>query len=289
MKKCTPGVNGTCLLYEHHKEAEKSNVTYSRTNMFCWMFYQENTGSTVPVHDLEVIRTNLFLGSSVFGCESYRVFSDVAVWLSPGKVETVKVEDVDNNFYFAKRKFNGHWINSNMHIAAWKKIKEENMWASKDWTIKVDQDAVFLPSRLREKLLTYEVTENGIYIENCEYQQYGFFGPLEIFSRQAAATLMVNLDDCKAALNYMSGSDKNVQSEPWGEDVFVQRCMDLHGVDKVPDFTVYFDTYCLAKVPKSQKKNFRTWRPDCATTNTAVIHPFLTPKHYFECLKATQR
>merc|ERR1711972_110216 len=130
-----------------------------------------------------------------------------ATWLSPGEVETVKVEDVDNNFYYAKRKFNGHWINANMHIAAWKKIKEENMWSSKDWTIKVDADAVFLPMRLREKLGSIGVTDNGIYLENCKYVKFGFFGNLEVFSRQAFSTLLSNMDDCKSALNYMASEE----------------------------------------------------------------------------------
>jgi len=256
--------------------------------MFCWIFYQGVTGVTVPVYDLELIRTNLFLGTSIFGCESYRVYSDTATWLSPGSVETVKLEDVDNNFYYAKRKFNGHWINANMHIAAWKKIKEENMWSSKDWTIKVDADTVFLPVRLREKLDTFEVTPNGIYIENCKFQNYGFYGAIEIISRQAVATLIEGLDDCKKSLNYMGSDNKILKNEPWGEDVFVQSCMDLKGVDKVPAFDVATDALCKASVPEGEKKN-KKWRPDCATTKTPMMHPFMTTKHYFDCLKETQR
>merc|ERR1712228_773115 len=93
------------------------------------------------------------------------------------------------------------------------KIKEENMWSSKDWTIKVDADAVFLPMRLREKLSTVEVTGNGIYLENCKYVKFGFFGNLEVFSRQAFSTLLANIDDCKSSLNYM-GSEEDYGKEP---------------------------------------------------------------------------
>jgi len=286
MKKCTPGKDGTCLTHEVFAPAQKSDVTYSTTNLFCFIFYQHETGCTVPTQDLELIRTNLFLGTSIFGCESYRVFSDISTWLSPGKVETVKIEDVDGNFHFAKRKFNGHWINSNMFIQTWRKIKEENMWSNKDWTVKVDADTVFLPMRLRENLGQVEVTTNGIYLDNCKYEHYGFFGALEVISRQAAATLMANLDDCKASLNYM-GREKLLKYEPWGEDVFVQRCMDLHGVDKVSGFDFVTDGLCKATVPEGQKKN-KKWKPDCATTKTAALHPFMKTKDYFDCLKATQ-
>merc|ERR1719411_2222251 len=289
MQKCIPGVNGTCLAHKLFSSAQKSDVTYSTTNLFCLAFYQHETGCTKKTSDLDLLRTQLFLGASIFGCESYRVFSDTATWLSPGEVDTVKVEDVENNFYYAKRKFNGHWINANMHIAAWKKIKEEDMYSSKDWTVKVDTDAVFLPSRLRTILETTEVTPNGIYIENCKYQNYGFYGALEVISLEGAKKLMANLDVCKKELNYMGSDEKILRNEPWGEDVFVQRCMDLHGVDKVSNFHIAKDSLCLATVPEGQKKN-KKFRHDCSTVKTeAIIHTFHSPKNYFNCLQLTQQ
>merc|ERR1712014_419909 len=147
---------------------------------------------------------------------------------------TVKVNDVNGDFHFAKRKKTGTWINSNMFIQTWKAIKDEGVWAGKDWTVKVDVDAVFLPIRLRNYIGKLEVTENGIYLE-----------------------------DCKTALNYL-GHEKLTGNEPWGEDLFAQRCMDLHGVDKVQAFDINTDASCAAWRPEGQKKN-RKWRPDCAT------------------------
>merc|ERR1711997_508781 len=94
-----------------------------------------------------------------------------------------------------------------------KKIKEEGLWANRDWTVKVDIDAVFLPMRLRERLGQVEVTENGIYLENCKYVNFGFFGSLEVFSHNAAANYMANLDDCTTTLNY-KGHEKNRKWRP---------------------------------------------------------------------------
>merc|ERR1712217_467423 len=289
MKACTPGVDGTCLSQVVTSEASKSDVTYSATNLFCFSFYTAETGSTKPSYELQLLRTNLFLGTSIFGCESYRVFSDISTWLSPGKVETVKVDDVENNFHFAKRKFNGHWINSNMFIQMGKKVKEENMWSSKDWTVKVDADSVFLPMRLREYLSKVEVTSNGIYLENCKEANFGFFGSLEVFSHRAMATYLANIDNCKASLNYL-GREKLHSYEPWGEDLFAQRCMDLHGVDRVDALNITTDALCEGCVPKAFKKQKKgSWKPDCATTYPPVIHPMMKSKDYFDCLKATQR
>merc|ERR1712024_16743 len=105
----------------------------------------------------------------------------------------------------------------NMFIATWKMIKDEGAWSKWDWTVKVDVDAVFLPIRLRQYLGQVEVTNNGIYLENCKYVNYGFFGSLAVVSHDAAATYMANLDDCKSALNYM-GHEKITGNQAWGED-----------------------------------------------------------------------
>merc|ERR1712141_447772 len=156
----------------------------------------------------------------------------------------IKVDDSTGDFHFAKRKKTGTWINSNIFIAAWKAIKEEGAWSSKDWTVKVDADAVFLPIRLREYLGKVEVTDAGIYLENCKYVSFGIFGSLEVLSHNAAATFMTNLDDCKTSLNYL-GREKLTGNAPWG--------------------------------PEGQKKNAK-WSPDCATTMTPAIHHFKTPK-----------
>merc|ERR1711870_193423 len=122
---------------------------------FCWAFYTADTGSTKKSYELELLRTQLFLGASIFGCEEYRVYSDVDTWISPGKINTIKVDDVEGNFHFAKRKRVGKWVNSNMFLQAWRKMK-------------VDIDAVFLPIRLRQYLGQVEVTDNGIYLETCK-------------------------------------------------------------------------------------------------------------------------
>merc|ERR550539_352336 len=56
---------------------------------------------------------------------------------------------------------------------------------------------------LRQKLGQVEVTANGMYFENCKYVRFGFFGNLEVISRQGVATYLANIDDCKQSLNYM--------------------------------------------------------------------------------------
>jgi len=289
LKECTPGgENGTCIAQIEEVPSHNSDVSNSGTTLFCFAFYTENTGSTKPSTELALLRTQYFLGASLFGCEAYQVYSDVLTWIAPDphKYETVKVDDTDNDFHQEKRKKTGTWINANMFIATWKVIKTEGLWKDKDWTIKVDADAVFLPQRLRERLQTQEVTDNGIYVENCKFVNYGLFGNLEIFSQKAAETYMNRLDDCKKTLNYL-GKEKDAGFEAWGEDLFAQRCMDKYGVDKVTIFDITTDGACKADRPEDQKEN-KKWQPDCATTKSPAMHPFKLPKDYFDCLKDTQ-
>ena len=58
-----------------------------------------------------------------------------------------KVEDVEHEFHFAKRKHMGTWINTGMYRQVWKAIYEKGTYASYDWTIKADVDAVFFPGK----------------------------------------------------------------------------------------------------------------------------------------------
>merc|ERR1712141_370253 len=287
MKSCTPGVDGTCHTNAPAMVAShQSEFTDAKNTLFCWAFYTADTGSTKQSFELELLRTQLFLGASLFGCEEYRVYSDVDTWLSPKGINTIKVNDAEGNFHFAKRKKAGTWVNSNMFIATWRMIKDEGAWAKWDWTVRVDVDAIFLPSRLRTYLANVEVTNNGIYLETCKYVNFGFFGSLAVVSHDAAGTYMANLDDCKASLNYM-GREKDTGNQPWGEDLFQQRCMDLHRVDKVAAYNLNTDAACAAWRPEGQKKNGK-WRPDCAVTQTPGIHSFKKTQDYFDCLKATQ-
>ena len=75
-------------------------------------------------------------------------------------------------------------------------------WADKDWAVKVDTDAVVLPSRLRTKMMAREMTSNGVYLESCKYVSYDFFGNLEVVNRMAAQAYIVNINDCVASPDY---------------------------------------------------------------------------------------
>ena len=77
---------------------------------------------------------------------------------------------------------------------------------------------------------------------------------------------------------------------PYGEDLFMQKCLDAKGVNKISNFTSTTTGTCQAHLPKALRKvKGLKWKPDCASTKTVALHPFKKPYDYFTCLAATQR
>merc|ERR1712232_1100011 len=97
-------------------------------------------------------------------------------------------------------------------------------------------------------------------------------GNLEVFSKNAFGTLLTQMEDCYAGLNWKVGI-KNGKYGPMGEDLFAQTCLDKVGVRRVEAFDITTDGACPADRPADQKKN-KKWQPNCATVPTAAMHPF---------------
>jgi len=287
LNKCSPGKDGWCSELKNTKPVS----AYPGQRLFCMSFYTENTGSTKESHELSLLRTQLFLGASLFGCPKWAVYSDTDTWLTPGPPElrTIKVDDVDGDFHLFKRKKQGTWVNAMMFYQAWKNIREKSLFDNSDYFVKVDADAVFLPQRLLDTLKGYKEPAEGIYVENCRKVQYGFFGNLEIVSATGFNTFLTNLEDCKKTLDW-KGVDPDWKYGPYGEDLFMQKCLDAKGVNKISNFTVTTDGACKSDMPKSLRKvKDLKWKPDCASTKSVTLHPFKKPYDYFTCLAATQR
>merc|ERR1711994_1029694 len=143
------------------------------------------------------------------------------------------------------------------------------MGQSVEWVMKVDADAVFIPNRLRPWLSGQLVPDSGIYLENCKFVEYGYFGNLEVFSKAAFLTLLASIDECKASpeINWKLGVHEGKYG-PMGEDLFAQTCLDMKGVRRVEAFDITTDGAC-------------------AETATAAMHPFKKKDEWFQCWEAT--
>merc|ERR1712217_117317 len=137
---------------------------YSANSFFCLSIYTKNTGRTKKTCGLDLLRTKIFFSACIFGCEAYRVYNDVETWLSLNKLPLQKVNEVNGDFHFAKKKKTRMWIHSNMFITIWKMIKAKGTQAG--------MEAVFFPIRLSQRLGQLEVIKNGIYFEHHQHIEF---------------------------------------------------------------------------------------------------------------------
>jgi len=252
-------------------------------SLYCFAVYTQNTGSPKKSYDLELLQAQQKYGASIFGCEDKNVFSDVSIDIGGG-VSTIQVTDDFGEFHHLKRKNEGTWVNWGIFYQVWLKVRGLGKWQDKGWVVKVDADAVFIPGRLRDWLASRRDTPHGVYFENCKNVQYGFFGNLEVMSNTAVQVLTSNLEECHEKFAPCADEGCDWKFGPWGEDVFAQRCMDHHYVDKVEAFDLTTDGMCPGDRPADQKKNKKWKATDCTKVTSVTAHPYKKPAEYFKCL-----
>lgn len=278
---CTPGKDMQCGLpvNKHSVPVQK----HLPATLYCFAVFTQNTGSPKKSTEMELLKLQKRYGVSIYGCDAWDVYADVAVPID-GSYSTIKVDDVFNEFHRIKRKTSGTWVNWAMFYQVWVKVRDVGRWENKGWTIKVDADAVFIPQRMRDWLAPKGESPNGVYFENCPSVQYGLFGNTEVMSNTATKVLTKYLEDCHAVYAPCADDGCDWKWGPWGEDVFAQRCMDRHYVDKVEAFDITTDGACEADRPEGQKKNKKWAAEDCSKVTTPAVHPFKKPKDYFRCM-----
>merc|ERR1711920_318771 len=100
-----------------------------------------------------------------------------------------------------------------------------------DWTVKVDPDAVFVPSRLVSRIRFLPRLVNGIFLVNCKH-----------------------VDKCNSAIPWKVGV-KGGAHGPMGEDLFAEKCMEKNGVSKVEAFDISIDGACPADRPGNLRES----------------------------------
>jgi len=235
--------------------------------------------------ELNLLQMQHNRGQSLFSCAEWAVYSDVVAPLGGGDM-TVQVFDTKGDWHILRRKITKTWVNTGMFVKVWKKVQEEGKYSNHNWVIKVDADAVFFPHKLTRALQSAQVPQEGLYMENCKFVDWGYFGNLEVFSKQAFQTLLDNVDTCYDTIDWKTGVHGGKYG-PMGEDLFAQKCMDLMRVSKQENFMLTTDGACEADRPEGQKKN-RKWIPECGGVSTPSIHPFKKPAQYAACWEAAK-
>jgi len=151
-------------------------------------------------------------------------------------------------------------------MQAWDKVIKEGRFRRHDWVVKVDPDAVFFPERLRYRLREDELSPVGnFYILNCDMWGKRMFGALEVYSRGAIEAYAMANQVCK-----------QLKWKGWGEDYYMQQCMEALNVSHAEDYKLLsdFGGHCTHTPPAG-----------CAQGGQAAFHPMKTPGPFAACLR----
>merc|ERR1712151_28425 len=122
------------------------------------------------------------------------------------------------------------WVNSETFIHIWETVQRHGRYRLHDWTVKLDPDAVFFPSKLRDSFRTHHVrTGSPTYVKNNNCIGYfAFRGPMEILSREGLDSYLRGSQHCQTVLNWRGQA----------EDYYMQRCLDTLGIPSVGLFNI---------------------------------------------------
>mmetsp|Transcript_127474 Transcript_127474/g.407977 ORF Transcript_127474/g.407977 Transcript_127474/m.407977 type:complete len:474 (+) Transcript_127474:59-1480(+) len=204
----------------------------------------------------------------IFACDEYTVFSNGGV-VQVGDLQTqdLPVAPVTMGNMSKVGTTTSSWLNTMIFMKMWDLIAGSGKWWDHDWTVKVDPDAVFFPSRLREYLAPQMASfgDAALYVGNCDRTWHNgpvrlkLFGSLEIFNRNAIGSYKASNARCKAELPWQG----------WGEDFFMQQCLDLAGVHALNGTQYLADARC-------------EWSP-CTDPTKVAFHDFKTIPAWFDC------
>lgn len=215
-------------------------------------------------YETQLLAWQYLFQASIFACNEYAVYSNESMEITRGlKTNVVNID--------LTAQFGGEFgtaLNTEIFMAAWRKVISDGRFAYHCWTVKADPDTVFLAPRLRSVLRTYpEDYGNGLYLNNC---RFGMHGPLEVFSREGIRRWYRGSKKC---FKYFYG----LCNGPclWGEDMFVDQCLGRYlNVTRKNVYNLLMEDHCAPP---------QGWE-DCKDSSMVAFHPFKKLRNYQVCL-----
>jgi len=225
--------------------------------------------------EAELVKAQYRKAVGIFACNAYLVLSSPAMSLgvgpsggSPLNTTAIPATSAHTGHFGVNGELTNSWLNTVTFMAAWEAVREDGRLWHYDWTVKSDPDNVLLPDRLRSVLAPHTPHGGAVeYLLNCNRWPANplLYGAVEVFSKKAVGAYYDGVARCKKDL-------------PWhgfGEDLFMQKCMDMIGVKSVGEFDMVSDTNCFSS--------------PCTDHGKAAFHPFKSPAKWFDCWgQATQ-
>lgn len=226
-------------------------------SLFC--FHVLRSTGTEP----GLVGASMGSGAGIWECDKYALFSADAFTVGEGDWATDTVQFEAAEVVTSK---DGTAGNAKLFMNVWDAVKTQGMYKEADWTIKVDPDAVLIPFRLRQHLDVFHGRKG--YVVNCAkpYMPEGpmMFGALEAISSLALDMYLWKAEDCKTGLDWAE----------WGEDLFMGKCLEMIGVERLDDWQIYSDGVCRGV--------------DCGDPVAAAFHPMKDEDSWRGCLEQTR-
>jgi len=211
-----------------------------------------------------LMKAQMNTGHGIWACDKYSVFSTKEFVVGDGPDGTVKTVTFVPAVVGSSKDHTA--ANAELFMHVWDSVNKHGLWRQTDWTVKVDPDAVLLPTRLRHHLNAF--TGQKGYVVNCAkpFMPEGpmMFGALEAFTRSALDAYYAKSQDCRNGLPW----------KIWGEDLFMGKCLEKIGVARLNDFTIYSDGVCRGV--------------DCTDPDAAAFHPKKDIGSWMACLDQTK-
>jgi len=207
----------------------------------------------------DILKFQLEKKTGIFACTDYAVLSTERLSLGGG-FEAISFETAQVGV-----SSDGTAGNSRLFHNAWAAIGKDGRYKQHDFTIKVDPDAILVPSRLGQHLASH--IGKKVYFNNCDAFTPALYGAVEVFSQQALQAYFE--DDAEDGIHLC----RQWEWKPWGEDVFMSYCLKQLGVEAVDDFHLVRDERCKGV--------------SCYDDWAAAFHPFKTLEQWSECWNVT--
>mmetsp|Transcript_69459 Transcript_69459/g.136337 ORF Transcript_69459/g.136337 Transcript_69459/m.136337 type:complete len:230 (+) Transcript_69459:205-894(+) len=219
--------------------------------------------------DITLLQSQLKGRAGMFACNDYAVISEKDMVVGEddcGEVRTWQ-EDLPavNKGMYGVNAMTSSWLNVPVFMICWKRVIDSGKVWEQDFTVKLDPDAVFFPDRLAGFLKEHK--GKPIFTTDCRFwggDQVGkIFGSIEVLSKRAVGAYKGNIEKCK-----------NLGWQGWGEDMWLQECMNAIGIKPVGLFDEVSDNTC-------PMGGFG----DCAAGTKVVFHPRKDAGQWWDCWK----
>merc|ERR1719491_946217 len=170
-------------------------------------------------YEPDMMRAQLAKGAGIFDCDDYDVFSnepytgrgtpfwhpddevEVEVPLVPmflgvgplGRLDTIPFKPT-----YVGKSMDSTAGNTELFLRVWELVRQRAHYQHADWVLKVDPDAVLVPSRMRKLLEPH--TGKKTYIVNCDKGGMApmMFGSVEMLSKEAMQEFFNRKNECTA-------------------------------------------------------------------------------------------